>query len=113
MADLEKETVKVSELRHVPRVPMHEGHQPDHPAALLVETLAMVMCSSCSDGQQRWVDRQSKEFVHAEPFGYGAEECDAHYVLKAALDIGVPLYTGAELKFPEDDTAALSRGEGG
>lgn len=103
MKDIAKELVKLEELKHVPRVSMHPGHDPSDPHCLLTETIAMVMCSGCSGGEMRWRDRQSDEFVHAEPFGYDAVDCDANHMLNAALKIGVPIYTGAELEFPDPE----------
>ena len=106
MKDLSQDLVKVDELKHVPRVSMHDDHDPADPAALLVETLAMVECAYCSDGDLRWLDRVDQIFVHQEEFGYEAVECEANHMLKAARKIGVPIYTGAELEFPEPDEPA-------
>lgn len=103
MPNLADELVKLDELKHVPRVSMHVGHEPENPNVLLVETLAMVQCSGCSGDMIRWRDRQSGEFVHQEQFGYDATECEADNLLNTALKIGVPIYTGAELDFPEPD----------
>lgn len=103
MPVLADELVTLDEIKHVPRVSMHAGHEPADPNVLLVETLAMVQCSACSSDMIRWRDRQSGEFVHQEQFGYDATECQADHLLKTALKIGVPIYTGAELEFPEDD----------
>jgi hypothetical protein len=99
--------VKLDELRHVPRTAMHPGHEPEHPSVLLVETLAMVECAWCADGDLRWRDRMDDIFVHADHFE--ARECEANHLLQAATQIGVPIYTGAELEFPEPDEPANSR----
>ena len=104
MPVLADELVKLCELRHVPRISRHEGHEPGNPNVLLVETLAMVQCSACSGDMLRWRDRQSGEFVHQERFGYDATECEADHLLNAALKIGVQIYTGAELEFCDDET---------
>lgn len=104
MKDLSKELVKLDELEHVPRVSKHPGHDPADPSVLLVETLAMVQCAYCSDGDQRWLDRLDRIFLHAD--NYEAHECEANATLRAAMEIGVPIYTGAELEFPEPDEPA-------
>lgn len=105
MTDLATNLVKLEELKHVPRIPMHEGHDPADPSALLVETLAMVLCSYCSGGSLRWRDRTDDIFCHQEDFSDEGVECEASRMLKAALQIGVPIYAGSELEFPEPDEA--------
>ena len=83
---------------------MHPGHDPRDPRVVVVEELAMVMCSACSDEALRWRNREcDSEWVHHDSVSpYEGEECEASAVLTAAIKLGIPLYTGAELDFPED-----------
>lgn len=94
MADLASELVKLEELEHVPRISMHEGHHPADPNALLVETLAMCMCSGCSGGFRRWLDKEEGAFFHA--IDDEGDQCDASEMLRAALEIGVPKKTAIQ-----------------
>lgn len=82
-------------------VSLHPGHDPTDPRVAMVEEMAIDQCGWCADGDHRWRDRASGEFCHAD--AYEASECEAHNTLRIAVDYGVPLYTGAELEFPEDD----------
>ncbi len=92
------------EMKHVPWVCKHEGHDPTDPRVYTVESLAMVMCGYCSEGALRWRYPGSEtEWGHAEPFGYDADECEAGHMLAAAVELGIPIYTGADLEFSEDE----------
>jgi hypothetical protein len=84
---------------------LHSGHDPSDPRVSMIEEMAIDSCASCAEGQLRWRDRQSGEFVHPDDFGYEADSCKAHNLLRIAVDHGVPIYTGADLEFPEDDDA--------
>ncbi len=81
---------------------LHAGHDPSDPRVAMVEAMAIDNCEWCADGVHRWRDRQSGEFVHPEEFRYEAASCEAHNLLRIAVEHGVPIYTGAELEFPED-----------
>ena len=79
---------------------LHEGHNPDDPRVAVIEDLAMVMCSCCSEGLTRFRHPQCKsEWVHCDPHEVEGVECDAASMLTAAVDLGVPIYLGAELEF--------------
>lgn len=80
---------------------LHEGHDPTDPRVWMVEEMAIDQCCYCADGDQRWRDRQSGEFCHPDEFGYEANTCEAHNTLRIAVEHGVPIYTGLELKFDE------------
>lgn len=85
-------------------VSKHEGHNPDDPRVEVVEDLAMVLCSCCSDGLLRWRDRQCKsDWAHHDPFEIEGVECDAASMLTAAVELGIPIYTGAELEFETEN----------
>ena len=88
-------------------VSLHADHDPNDPRVAVVEDLAMMMCSRCSNGDHRWQDPQSGEYVHAEPFDLEACDCEAHTMLHSAVKIGIPIYTGAELEF-EAETAPVT-----
>lgn len=88
---------------------LHPGHDPDDPRVAMVEEMAIDQCGGCAAGDHRWRDRQGGEFVHPGEFGYEASECEAHNTLRIAVDYGVPIYTGAELEFPDDEDV----GQGG
>jgi hypothetical protein len=94
---------------------LHEGHNPEDPRVLMIEEMAINQCDYCAHGYHRWRDRQSGEFVHVEEFGYDADSCEAHNTLRIAVDHGVPIYTGAELQFDEeeDEPTLAARKEGG
>lgn len=83
----------------------HEGHDPTDPRVLMVEEMAADQCSACSLGLHRWRDPHTKQFMHICETLDEADECEAHNTLRIAVDHGVPLYTGAELDFPEADEA--------
>lgn len=95
---------------------LHEGHDPSDTRVAMVEEMAIDQCSYCADGRHRWRDRQSGEFCHEEEFGYDADSCEAHNLLRIAVDHGVPIYTGAELDFEDDaeeDSAVSQHREDG
>jgi hypothetical protein len=79
----------------------HEGHDPHDARVAMVEEMAADMCSACGHGLHRWRDRSSKQFVHVCETFDDADECEAHNLLRIAVDHGVPIYTGAELEFPD------------
>lgn len=83
---------------------LHVGHDPADLRVAMVEEMAADACCYCSHGDHRWQDRQSAEFVHADDTFPEANECEASNLLRIAKQHGVPLYTGAELEFPEDET---------
>lgn len=84
----------------------HEGHDPTDPRTVLVEDLASHMCGYCAAGEHRWRDREDDGiWCHQEPFGYDANECECSSLLNAAIEAGVPIYTGAELHFDVDEDA--------
>jgi len=85
------------------KVSLHPGHEPTDPRVAMVEEMAIDQCGYCADRTHRWRDRQSGEFVHLEEFGYDANSCEAHNMLRIAVEHGVPIYTGAELEFSEDE----------
>jgi len=85
-------------------VSLHEGHDPTDPRVTMIEEMACDQCGYCSDGSHRWRDRKSGAFCHEEKFGYDADECEAHNILRIAVDHGVPIYTGAQLEFDDEDT---------
>lgn len=67
-----------------------------------VEAIAAVICDLCSAKKLRWKDRRYGDFCHqAEPHDTEATDCDADAVLEAALKLGIPIDTGAQLNFPE------------
>lgn len=81
----------------------HDGHDPHDARTKLVEEMASHVCDYCAHGDHRWRDRDdSHVWLHEEQFGYSATECEASHMLSAAVAIGVPIYTGAELQFPTD-----------
>jgi hypothetical protein len=83
----------------------HEGHDPDDPRLAVVEDLAMVMCSCCSEGLLRWRNPDCKsEWSHSDPYQTEGVECEASELLSAAVTLGVPIYTGAELDFADPET---------
>lgn len=83
-------------------VSLHDGHNPNDPRVVVVEDLAMVMCSCCSDGELRWRDRDCPSvFWHSDITDVEGSECEAARMLDAACDLGVPIYTGAELEFED------------
>lgn len=82
----------------------HAGHEPTDPRVAMVEEMAADYCMACSDGEHRWQDRQSGEFVHPDDTHPEAYDCEASNLLRIAKQHGVPLYTGAELEFPDDET---------
>lgn len=88
------------EMKHVPWASAHEGHDPNDPRVYTVESLAMVMCGYCSAGELRW-RTDAGEWCHSD--AYEATDCEALMVLDAALTLGIPIYTGAELDFGEPE----------
>lgn len=89
---------KPTEMERVALKSQHEGHDPLDPRTLLVEDLAGKMCDYCAHGDLRWRDRDdSAVFCHNEEFGYDANECEASQLLRSAVELGVPIYTGANL----------------
>lgn len=97
---------KPSKMERVAEASQHEGHDPRDERTMLVEELASRLCGYCAHGDHRWRDRDDDGvWVHTEEFGYDANECEASNVLSAAVAIGVPVYTGAELEFPTSDAA--------
>lgn len=91
----------LDECKHVPQKSAHPGHVPDDPRTLLIEEIAMIMCPLCSDGQLRWQDRHDESFCHADDTHDEAVDCEATFMLQAARDADVPIYTGAELEFDQ------------
>ena len=64
----------------------------------------MMLCGACSLGEDhRWQDRADKEFYHADPHVFEDYDCEASRTLRAALDLGIPIYTGAQLEFSSAD----------
>lgn len=85
----------------------HEGHDPSDPRVGTVEDLAMMMCGACSGGDDhRWQDRDDEAFYHADPYVMEGYDCEASTMLQAALGLGIPIYTGAELDFATDEQTA-------
>jgi len=81
-------------------VSKHDGHNPDDPRVETVEDLAMVMCSLCSEGLVRFCAPDCKsEWSHCDPHEIEGLECEAASMLTAAVALGVPIYTGADLEF--------------
>jgi len=85
------------------RKSQHEGHDPHDERTKLVEDLAMVMCGYCSAGDHRWRDAGDGSFYHRDEFVDEGKDCEASRMLEAALDLKVPIYTGAELEFSTDE----------
>lgn len=83
------------------RTSQHPGHVPDDPRVKMVEDMAADQCMLCSEGVHRWrgPDRQFSHVCHTN---YEADECEAHNTLTIAVRHGVPIYTGAELEFPDE-----------
>lgn len=96
---------KLTEMERIALKSQHEGHDPADARTVLVEELAGRMCDYCAHGDRRWMDRDGDGFWHADEFEYDASECEASRMLEAARAIGVPIYTGAELKFCDEDGA--------
>lgn len=93
---------------------LHAGHDPRDPRVAMVEAMAINDCGGCASGEHRWRDRQSGEFLHPDEFGYEASECEADNMLRIAIEHGVPIYTGAELEFPDEpDRPTPSPSDGG
>ena len=85
-------------------VSKHEGHNPDDPRVEVIEDLAMVMCSCCSEGLLRFRDPQCmSDWAHSDPFESEGVECEAASMLTAAVDLGIPIYTGSDLSFEAED----------
>ena len=82
------------------------GHNPHDPRVQVIEDLAMVMCSACSDDELRWRNPEcDSEWVHHDDVSpYEGQECEASAMLTAAMTLGIPLYTGADLEFAEPET---------
>lgn len=81
---------------------IHVGHNPADPRVRMVEEMAADQCASCSEGVHRYRCPDG-QFAHPDdtyPEGY---ECEAHNTLRIAVDHGVPIYTGAELEFQEEN----------
>ncbi|MEQ1517540.1 MAG: hypothetical protein ABL931_13740 [Usitatibacteraceae bacterium] len=90
-------------------VSKHEGHNPDDPRVAVIEDLAMVMCSCCSEGLLRWREPMCKsEWCHSDPHEREGVECEASAMLAAAVELGVPIYTGADLQFGDEDSDYVS-----
>lgn len=79
----------------------HEGHNPSDPRVAVIEDLAQVMCSGCSAGEHRWRAHDcDSEWSHLDRYDpYEGQECEASAMLTAAVALGIPIYTGAELEF--------------
>lgn len=93
---------------HLSERSRHEGHDPADPRVWMVEEMAIDQCGACAEGIHRWFDPHRAKFVHHNDFGYKAYECDAHNTLLIAVEHDVPIYTGAELEFPDDDATSVS-----
>jgi hypothetical protein len=86
-------------------VSKHEGHDPTDPRVEVVEDLAMVMCSCCSEGLLRFRNPEChSEWCHSDPYETEGVECEAETMLTAAVTLGVPIYTGADLEFADPET---------
>lgn len=83
------------------RISRHRGHDPSDPRVKLIEELAGDRCGYCAEGRLRW-QCPSGMFAHACPTHHEADECEAHNILVIAMRHGVPIYTGADLEFPEE-----------
>ena len=95
---------KPSEMEVIARKSQHEGHDPTDPRTVLVEDLAAKICDYCAHGDLRWRDPDDTAvFAHNEEFGCDAHECDASHLLRAAVELGVPIYTGANLEIAPRD----------
>ncbi len=95
---------KPTEMEVVARQSRHEGHEPTDHRTVLVEDLAMHICDYCAHGALRWRDPDDPAvWCHNEEFGYDARECEASYMLNAAIKVGVPIYTGADLEIQHVD----------